>query len=168
MDGGSRGVAGTWSCFKKDSNGAATSVSGRPRRVLRRRCGTRESEDRWRERPGVLVAEVLDLEAMALREPGGDQRAVAGGGRGLDAEQRGTTVDRQLAQEIVDAHDIEDAGRVGGDVLGRQRLAGALADPLPRVGRILELAHLGGRRELGVMDVADSVLGEPALQPLRV
>ena len=73
-------------------------------------------------------------------EPGGDERSMAGLGIALDAEQGACAIRWQLARQVLDSDRIEDLLGVAAGVLGRQFDAGSLADALPRVLGVLEMA----------------------------
>ena len=111
---------------------------------------------------------MLDPGPVIGGEPVGDQRPVAGLGVALDAEQRRDRVVREAGGELVQIGGVEDLGDVAARVLGRELDPGALADPAAVVLGVLELAQLGRRRELLVVAVVDSRLGEQRLEPLRV
>ena len=68
-------------------------------------------------------AQVLDREAVVVGQTGGDERAVAGLGVALDAEQRGEACGGQRRDEGGEVDAVEDLGGVATDVLGREYLA---------------------------------------------
>jgi hypothetical protein len=65
---------------------------------------------------------------------------------------------------VVQRRGIEDLRDVAAHVLGCQELARALTNSHPVVLVVLELAKLSGRRELPMVAVADSGVGQQGLQ----
>src|SRR5581483_745156 len=108
---------------------------------------------------GLGRLQVDHLQAEALGQPLGDQRAMAGLGGGLHAHERGDPVHRQPADQRLEGREIQYLLGVGADVLGRQPHPRALADALPVIVAVLELTHLGIRSELRVILVADVRVG---------
>ena len=69
-----------------------------------------------------------DRQAVTLREPLGDQRAMTGLGIGLDAEQRRGGLGGQLGDERIEVGVVEDLVDVALAVFGVEHGARALAD----------------------------------------
>ena len=109
-----------------------------------------------------------DLRAVLRGEPLGDERAVAGSGVALDAEECRRPVGRQLGDERVEVDLVEDLVQVAGRVLRRELSAAALADAEPVVFGVLDVPELSCRRELLVVRVADAGFPERGFEPLRV
>src|SRR4051794_11229493 len=101
-----------------------------------------------------------DGQAVLGGEAPGDQRTMARLRIALDAQQR----KRRLRGQRREVDVVEDLARVAPDVLGRQLNARALADPEPLVLAVLQLAQLGGRRQVDAVLVLDAGLRERILQ----
>ncbi len=71
---------------------------------------------------------------------------------------------RQARDQRLEVERVEDLPRVALDVLGRQLGARALADALAGVLGVLELAQLGGGRELLHVPVVDARVRECGLE----
>ena len=97
-----------------------------------------------------------DGDAVLGREALGDDRAVAGLGIALDAEQRAGAVGRELGGDGLERRLVEDLACVSGGVLRREHGPRPLALAPARVLGVLELAQLGRRRELLVVLVGDA------------
>ena len=97
-----------------------------------------------------------------MREALGDQRAVAGLGVGLDAQQRRGRAVGHLGDERVEVGVVEDLAHVALGVLRVEQLARALADAEAVVGGVLQPAQLGRRRELAVVAVGEVVRASAA------
>ena len=77
-------------------------------------------------------------------------------------------MDRQLPDERLERRQIEDLLGVRADVFRGQAHARALADPLPRILSVLEVAKLGVRGELRMVLVSDASVGQERLEAARV
>lgn len=87
---------------------------------------------------------------MQVGQPLGDKRAMAGSRAAFDAEQRGDAVAWQRRYDGSDIHTLEYLGGVAANIFGGEVLPRALADALAIVLGVLELAQLGGRRQLPI------------------
>jgi hypothetical protein len=111
--------------------------------------------------------QVADLEAVVLGEAGRDQRAVAGPGVTLDAEQcRSALADEP--DDRVEVGGVENLLGVALGVLGRKHRARAFALTESGVLPVLGFPQLGGRRQLGQVLVTDPRLSQSGLQPSGV
>ena len=77
-------------------------------------------------------------------------------------------MDRQAPDQWVEWYEIKDLFGVDADVFGRQLRTRSLSHPLSGVFAVLELAEIRVRRQLRVVLVGDSGLGEQTLQTLGV
>src|SRR4051812_22541901 len=89
---------------------------------------------------GSLRAQVLHRHAELVGEPRGDQRAVAGLGVALDAQERRCAARREARDEGIEIGLVEDLARVARHVTRRELGARALANALARVLGVLETA----------------------------
>src|ERR1700679_107944 len=105
-------------------------------------------------------AQVLDVEAPLPLQPRRDQRAVAGLGVALDAEQR-RRAGADPADDRAEVDGVEDLLGVALGVAGGDDGARALALAAPGVLAVLQLAQLGGPGQLLAVAVAD---GRPPLR----
>jgi hypothetical protein len=96
-----------------------------------------------------------DLDPMPGVQAVGHDRAVARFRVGLDAEQARPPSLGKLCHQWLEVDPIEDLPRVSLPIGGCKLDPGSLAHAQASILGVLELPELGGRRELGMMAVAD-------------